>query len=203
MNTNTAVEPVTETQHIEVQAIAVRQYDVVQFRVVGSIKSGTKWTELRDLEGNLIRRLPSGDIILVERQVETEESKKARTRATMNEMIARKVDSFVPGSAAILEKMQTEVAAGRMISSFDYEKLFSTQADDQIMLQFVHAVKHNLGEVTDHVDILDAFKKDLVKRLAHKAQFITNRSTSACSNLIADHEVAAIASFLDRGAYGF
>lgn len=199
-----------------VKAHTVRKGDIIDREGVESnadaIKSGPKWTEVRDADGKLILRIPNETDVLISRVESTEEEREAQRRARRNESIVNWLDDYQLAWDAAQAKFSEEIKGGYEVDryNFAYSRLAHAQAEHSIKSAII-AAKHGMqkqadqkhrdtGEPKHVVDWVEAFEvwrdralEDLIDRFRGDS-----RSTSQISNVLEDIQHETVAKIAGR-----
>lgn len=211
--------PKIETSVIE--ARIVKKGDRVSGRVVETRKTGSKWTELREVDGTLILRTLNEDPISVAREVPTDEERaaqaaeiEAEVRAKNNAAIGSWVESMTDGYAETMQKHLADLLE-RYSTYSSYEGMMQTEAMHKIAIHVKsvyetsrsedrnRAYWDEIGEV-DWVKAYELWAEDAKEKLLDRwSSRVFSRSTSVISNLLEDVERAATLEVLDAMRYGY
>lgn len=202
MNTTAhTARPGFEIKTVETTVENVRKGDIIGGATAGwkveTVKVGTKWVELRDADGKLIVRTEVGAQIDVEREIETEESIKARETARATKQLQEMVD----GSQADVDralKSYTEYVTNNPFNISDPSGVMMAQASHH-ELQRIASILDGNDKASTLLEAAEIWKRQTVKDLT--GRFSTralSRSTSVMSNLSEDIEREAKLILLDK-----
>ena len=207
-----------------IEARTVKKGDRVSGRVVETRKTGSKWTELREVDGTLILRTLNEDPISVAREVPTDEERaaqraeaEAKLREANNVSIEKWVRGAVDGYAEAMHKITQNLVErfSRYSSYSSYDDLLETDAMHKIACSIEHVWKASrsedrnreywdeIGEV-DWVKAYELWAEDVKEKLLDRwSSRVFSRSTSVISNLLEDVERAATLQVLNAMRYGY
>lgn len=202
------------TQQFTVGAGNVQRGDVISTENPGNlpygatverVKVGTKYATLIDANDQPMARLYADTPVVVERQVETDESKAARRRAYVLDDIENDLAKWQPQMPKVANDVWTKAANYEKVTSFTMDALIQAQAEDKVWLgwrkayDYLTARPEERGGPLDALQALALYVEELRKEIVRKASYgLLSRSTSVVSNVMEDAELAAKAEFVEH-----
>lgn len=181
--------------------------DSLNAMYVGSVKTGTKWTEVRAQEsGTLILRDLNDTQVTVYRQKYTAEYRDAvreydrNIRLIQNTLEDRSLTKLQRAGKKLAEDLEDE-----HIGYGTIEDLITTNAERQVRRDWLAAVEWARNPANEKPwqgtagELFDAYLEDLKERLVARSTYnvSTSRSTNMVSNLMDDAEREAMAKFIN------
>lgn len=195
-------KPIHAREKMEISADSIKEGDIVHdangaFGRVARVSVGYKnvnleydpaaWTTSKN------RKLTLGDRVIVERPVETAESKEFRGQAQHEAWIERSVKNWKPKRAAVLQDLTERAEKGWQLSGSDIRALVDAEAKDQVQQDFhrvlaIRKEKIAAGEEAPkhghvHLEARDLYIEMLQKDIISGASSGTSRSTDQVSNV--------------------
>lgn len=212
MNSNSALVPHQSESRLQiatVKATEVRPGDIVKGKVVESVRSGPKWTYLRDGAGKTIREARNETSLEVQRLVVPGVSETASGTPLVDVSIEERrnvantiLEQKVATRKAIFEEMKTKVVEemeeNEFVSPATLGILLTAQADLKIMNEFADLVMMSpAGQ--DLVGLQKEFAQRLIDRLVSGTQnrAIVRQEASVVSHLVDDCEREAMARYIE------
>lgn len=190
-----------------VKAHTVRKGDIIDREGVESnadaIKSGPKWTEVRDADGELILRIPNETDILISRMELTEEEREARRRWMRNETIADWLDDYQVDWAHAQSEFGKQIEGGYEPErySFIYSALIYAQAEHSIKANYLalyEGVREHTNPEADHAEVWEQFSAKAREDLVDMGFKGNSRSTSQIHNALEDIQNEVLAKAVRR-----
>lgn len=193
-----------QLQTITLAAVAIKNGDMYDDQIVATVKKGTKWAELRDLDGKLIGRLLLDTTISVRRMMDTPEETAAKIEAYEVSWLMDALDKGLRNTPTSAMQDLIELADNRgrqtgLLDSWEFERLMTVQAE----YNFFSAVQRTLNCIiereteSEYAPVKEAFANVIASRLRHININPLSRSTSPMGNIIDDMDVYIARKFLD------
>lgn len=191
-----------ETQ-VSIPAENVRVGDIMDGVRVSSVKSGSKWTYLRDDTNKVLAEVQNREEVTVTRQEPTADFSAEQYRMRANRTMAEKVASRHGSLKAVQSKLNQDLDKNAFVDTDMLARLLQEQAHLKVLDEFVQ-VASRAQDGEDLVDVMREFADYLTHRLVrenrHKA---ITRSNNMLSNLLEDVEKEAMAEFIEKSRWVF
>ncbi len=200
-------DPVMEKILDDVEIQLMRKGDTLfdASRVVETVKTGPKWTELLDAEGKRILRLPKESIVMRQREVETKDSQVAIHRVRKNRSLLVGILSAKDNVQAALQNLNDTVEQYGYATESALSTLLKAQADMKVWGDFSRMANGEGAEKRQEKDLYDSmktFSKHLGEKLIEGAQYnALSRSTSVLTNIMNDVDREAAARFIENARW--
>jgi hypothetical protein len=199
-----------ETKTVKVST--VRPGDIVKGRVVAGVKSGTKWTYLRDSSDKVIAEVRNDGSIAVERKVRknqkvaepvaTSEPSVEEMRAHANAAIEQKIKTRRTVFDEISTKAAKEMSQQGFLSPQTLGILLTAQADLRLMEEFSALVDFTASS-SDLVTLQKEFAQRLIDRLVAGMQnsTIVRQEESSVTRVMDECEKESMARFIENARW--
>lgn len=201
-------EPIMERVGMALSGAEVKEGDVVTVNkkdfTVLAVKKGYKYASITvedPKKGTRNVNLPLDQGYTVSREVETEESKEARSAASREEWYERAAKKPIDRRQRALDSIQDRISKGYTLSGSQLGDLATSEAKDEVMTQYVATVKQLKEEgvpmpytaATEHLQA--RYQAEVISQATRGGSV----STSEGTNLLERERMAARADFLRDG----
>lgn len=188
---------------VTIPAESVRVGDVLDGNRIASVKSGSKWTYLRDDNNKVLAEVQNRENVTVRRQEATADFSTEQYRARANRVIAERLSSRWGSLRSVQSKLNDDLDKNGTLDPAVLSRLLAVQAELKILDEFVQVASRSTnGE--DLVDVQREFADYLSHRLVRESRNkALTRSSSVVVNLLDDVDREAMAEYIEKSRWAF
>lgn len=188
---------------VTVPAEQVRVGDIHEGIKVSSVKSGSKWTYLRNDGGKVIAEVQNREPVKVTRREATPDYSAEQLRMRANRALAERLAGRYGTLKSVQARLNEDLDKNGALDYSALSRLLQVQADLKILNEFVDVAQRSTdGE--DLVDIMREFADHLAHRLVRESRNKSiSRSPNMLANLIEDVERDSMAEFIEKSRWAF
>lgn len=171
---------------------------------VASVKSGSKWTYLRDENEKVVAEIQNRDEVKVRRQEPTPEFSTEQYRARANRVLAERITARYGSLKAVQAKINEDLEKDGFVDYSVVSRLLQVQAESKILAEFAEVASRSGENGEDLVDVMREFADHLTHRLVREGrQSALMRDQSVVANLMVDVNREAMAEFVEKARWAF